>query len=159
MPILLGNNWDNHFKNNPTNEDNDKTMDQLIELFAPTVNLDNCLANSLNEQDTVFLGKTPNDNHIIFFQHIIKLEGTKTMPDEKIFILVGTDSTAFPAQSSKQSLFSPIEFVVPIWNSFRDITDPDQITNLTVRANAARCMLQRAQYQSITQSDNRRRSL
>ena len=101
MPILLGNNWDNHFKNNPTNEDNDKTMDQLIELFAPTVNLDNCLANSLNEQDTVFLGKTPNDNHIIFFQDIIKLEGTKTMPDEKIFILVGTDSTAFPAQSSK----------------------------------------------------------
>ena len=108
MPILLGNNWDNHFKNNPTNEDNNKTMDQLIALFAPTIDLENCLANSLNEQYTIFMGKTPNANHIIFFHHVTKLGGTRTMPDKKIFILVGTDSTAFPAQASKQSLFFPI---------------------------------------------------
>ena len=137
MPILLGNNWENHFKENPTNEDNDKTMDQLIALFAPTVDLDTCLANSLNEQDTVFMGKTPNANHIILFHHITKLGGTRTMPDEKIFILVGTDSTAFPAQASKQCIFSPIEFSVPVWTSFCDITDPAQIKNLTVCANAA----------------------
>ena len=83
------------------------------------------------------MGKTPNANHIIFFHHVTKLGGTRTMPDEKIFILVGTDSTAFPTQASKQSLFSPIEFAVPVWTSFRDITNPAQIKNLTVRANAA----------------------
>ena len=83
MPILLGNNWENHFKNNPTNEDNKKMMDQLIALFSPTVDLDNCLANSLNEQDTVFMGKTPKANHIIFFHRVTKLRGTRTMPEEK----------------------------------------------------------------------------
>ena len=59
------------------------------------------------------------------------------MPDEKNLILVGLDSTAFPAQASKESLFSPVEFAVPVWTSLRDITDPAQVTNLTVRANAA----------------------
>ena len=59
------------------------------------------------------------------------------MHDEKNFILVGTDSTNFSVQASKQPLFSPIEFAVPVWTSFRDITDPAQITNLTVRANTA----------------------
>ena len=137
MPILLGNNWENHFKDNPINEENDKTMDQLIVLFAPTVKLDTCLANSLNEQDTVFMGKTPKANHIIFFHHVTKLGGTRTMPDKKIFILVGTDSTAFPAKASKGSLFSLIAFAVPIRISFCDITNPAQITNLTVRANSA----------------------
>ena len=87
-------------------------MDQLIAIFAPTINLDNCLANSLIEQDTVFMGKTPNANHIIFFHHVTKLGGTRTMPDKKNSILVGTDSTAFPAQASKESLLSPVEFTV-----------------------------------------------
>ena len=82
-------------------------MDQLIALFAPTVDLNNCLANNLKEQDTIFMGKNPNANHIIFFHHVTKLGGTRTMPDKKIFILVGTDSTAFPDQASKQSLFFP----------------------------------------------------
>ena len=59
------------------------------------------------------------------------------MPDEKNYILVGTDSTAFPSQSSKEPHFSPVEFAVPVWTSLRDITDPAQFTNLTVRANAA----------------------
>ena len=59
------------------------------------------------------------------------------MPDEKIFILIGTESTDFPAQASKESLFSPVEFAVPVWTSLRDITDPAQITNLTVCTNAA----------------------
>ena len=104
MPFFLGNNWENHFKDNPTNEDNNKTMDQLIALFTPTVDLGNCLANSLNEQDTVFMGETPNANQIIFFHHVTKLGGTRTMTEEKNFILVGTDSTAFPAQASKESL-------------------------------------------------------
>ena len=107
MPIFLVNNWENHFKDNPTNEDNNKTMDQLIALFAPTVDLDTCLANSLNEQDTVFIGKSPNANRIIFFHHVTKLGGTRTMPDEKKIILVGTDSTSFPAQAPKESLFLP----------------------------------------------------
>ena len=112
MPILLVNNWEKHIKEKPTNKDNNKTMDQLIALFAPTVDLNTCIANSLNEQDTVFMGKTPNANHIIFFHHVTKLEGNMTMPDEKIFILVGTNSTAFPAQASKESLLSPVEFTV-----------------------------------------------
>ena len=43
MPIFLGNNLENHFKNNPTSEDKNKTMDQLIALFEPTVDLDTCL--------------------------------------------------------------------------------------------------------------------
>ena len=83
------------------------------------------------------MGKTPNANHIIFFHHVTKLGGTKTMPDEKNFILVSTDSTVFPAQASKEPLFSPVEFAVPIWTSLHDITEPAQVTNLTVRANAA----------------------
>ena len=83
MPILLGNNWENHFKDNLTNEANDKMMDQLIKLFAPTVDLDTCLTNSLNKQDTVFMGKTPKANHIIFFHRVTKLRGTRTMPEEK----------------------------------------------------------------------------
>ena len=77
MPIFLGNKWENHFNENPTNEYNNKTMDQLITLFAPSVDLDPCLSNSLNEQDTVFMGKTPNTNHIIFFQNVTKLGGTR----------------------------------------------------------------------------------
>ena len=39
MPIFLGNNWENHLKDNPTNEDNNNTMDQIIALFAPTFDL------------------------------------------------------------------------------------------------------------------------
>ena len=49
MPIFLINNWENHFKDKPANKDNNKTMYKLIPLFAPTVNLDTCLANSLNK--------------------------------------------------------------------------------------------------------------
>ena len=49
MPIFLSNNWENHFKNDPTNEDNNKTMDQLIALFAPNVSTEDCLAHSLKE--------------------------------------------------------------------------------------------------------------
>ena len=112
-------------------------MDQLIALFAPTVDLDTCLSNIINDQDTVFMGKASNANHIIFFHHVIKLGGTRTIPDEKNFILVGTNSTAFPAQASKEYLFYPVEFAVPVWTSLRDITDPAQVTNLTIRANAA----------------------
>ena len=137
MPIFLGNNWENHFKDNPTNKDNNKMMDQLIALFAPTVDLDTCLSNSLNEQDTVFTGKTPNANHIIFFRYFTKLGCTRTMPDEKNFILVGTDSTAFPAQASKESCLSLVKFAVPVWISLLYIANPAQVTNLTVRANAA----------------------
>ena len=59
------------------------------------------------------------------------------MPDEKNFILAGTDSTTFPAQASKESLFYPLEFKVPVWTSLCDINDCAQITNLTVCANAA----------------------
>ena len=59
------------------------------------------------------------------------------MPDEKNFILVGTDSTSFPAQTSKESIFSPLEFAVPVWTSLRDIADSAQVTNWTVRANGA----------------------
>ena len=55
MPIFLGNNWENHFKDNPTNKDNNKMMKQLIALFAPTIDLDACISNSINEQDTVFM--------------------------------------------------------------------------------------------------------
>ena len=59
------------------------------------------------------------------------------MPDDKTFILVGTDSTSFLAQASKVSLIVPVEFAVLVWTSLRDITDPAQITTLTVCANAS----------------------
>ena len=110
MPILLGNNWENHFNENSTNKDKDKMIDQLIAIFAPTVDLDTCLANSLNKHDTIFVGENPNANHIIFFHHFTKLGGNRTMPDKKNFILVGTNSTTFPDQASKESIFSPVEF-------------------------------------------------
>ena len=34
MPIMLANNWENFFKDNPTNEDSNKTMVALFELFG-----------------------------------------------------------------------------------------------------------------------------
>ena len=96
MTIFLANNWENHFKENPTNEDNIKTMDQLIDLFAPNITIYDCLYNSLKEQDTVFMAKAPNSDHIIFFHHVTNLGGTRTTPDVKTSILVWMESVDFP---------------------------------------------------------------
>ena len=57
MPIFLSNNWENHFKENPTKKDNNKTMDHLIDLFVPNMTINYCLSKSLKEQDTVFMEK------------------------------------------------------------------------------------------------------
>ena len=83
MTIFLANNWGDHFKENPKNEDNNKTIDQLIDLFAPRITIDDFLSNILKEQDTVFMAKAPNTDHIIFLHHVINLRGTRTTPDAK----------------------------------------------------------------------------
>ena len=72
-------------------------MNKPIDLFAPTISITDCLTNSLREQDTVFMGKDPNADHIVFFHHISKLGGTRTAPTEKHFVLVGMDSVAYAA--------------------------------------------------------------
>ena len=137
MLIFLTNNWENHFKGNPMNKDNNKTMDHIINLFAPNITIDDCLSNSQKEKDTVFMAKAPNSDHIIFFHHITSIGGTRTTPDAKTFVLVGMDSVAFPAQVSMESLFVSVDHAVPAWNVFTAITGPNQSTNLNPRANAA----------------------
>ena len=136
MLIFLTNNWENHFKGNPMNKDNNKTMDHIINLFAPNITIDDCLSNSLKEQDTVFTAKSPNADHIIIFHHITNLGGTRTTPNTKTFVLVGMESVAFPAQVSMEYFFVSVDHAVPAWNVFTAITGPEQATNLNPCANA-----------------------
>ena len=112
-------------------------MDQLIDLFAPNITIDDCLSNSLKEQDTVFMAKAPNADHIVFFHHLTNIGGTRTTPDAKTFVLVAMDSVAFTAQISMESLFVSVYYAVPAWNVFTTITGPDQATNLNPCVNAA----------------------
>ena len=137
MPVFLGNNWENNFKENRTDQDNNKKMDHLIDLFAPNITINDCISNSLKEQDTVFMAKDPNADHVIFFRHVTNLRGTRTTPNVKTSVLVGMDFVAFPAQVSMESLFISVDHAVPAWNVFTAIKCPDQATNFNPCTNAA----------------------
>ena len=51
--------------------------------------------------------KAPFLNHIVFLHHISKLGGTRTNKNETIFALMGTSTKALPAQTKKETLFTP----------------------------------------------------
>ena len=136
MPSTLANNWENHFKDRPSNELSDKTMEALLESFANNKSLDDCLISALEEKDTVFMAKAPITGHIMFLHHFTKIGGTRTMPTTRIFTLVGTEETAFPAQINKEVLFETTTTKFPVWTQLTALTDPDGVASVTTRANA-----------------------
>ena len=137
MHSTLANNWENHFKDRPSNELSNKTMPALLESFANSKSLDDCLTSALEEQDTVFMAKAPISGHIMFLHHFTKIGGTRTMPTARIFVLIGTEESAFPAQINRESLFDTTTTKFPVWAHLTTLTDPEGVADVTIRANAA----------------------
>ena len=135
MTTTMANNWENHLKDDPSNEFSNKTMDKLFEAFGPTKDPATCMIEALSEQQTVFLAQAPISNHILFLHHFSKIGGTRMEPDKKHFVLVGTGSHAYPAQVN-ESIFDTSTAKVPSWNSFTALADADAVKTLTTRANA-----------------------
>ena len=136
MPIILANNWENFFKENPLNEESNRTMQQLFELFGANQNFAQCLESAINEQDTVFMAKAPISNHIIFLHHLTKVGGTRITPTKHLFAHVGTGSIAYPGHVTEASLFTPHDSQVPTWATLKTVDSIAAITALTIRANA-----------------------
>ena len=137
MPIILADNWENYFKDNPLNEESNKKMQQLFELFGANKTPEQCLKAAIDEQDTVFMAKAPISNHIIFLHHLTKIGGTRITPTEHLFAHVGTSSTAYPGHVSEASLFTPHDFQVPAWGTLKAVDNIAAVAALAIRANAA----------------------
>ena len=137
MPSTLANNWENHFKDRPSNQLSNKTMSALLESFDNDKSLDHCLTTALEETDTIFMAKAPISGHIMFLHHFTKAGGTRTMPTTRTFILVGTEETAFPAQINKEALFDTTTTKSPAWTHLTALTDPEGVASVTIRTNAA----------------------
>ena len=137
MPIMLANNWENFFKDNPTNEDSNKTMVALFELFGAPKNPAKCLQAAIEEQDTVFIAKAPVSNHIMFIHHFTKIGGTRTNPTKHLFAHVGTGNPSYPGHVTEASLFTPHNTSVPAWTNLKAVDTEDAVTALVTRANAA----------------------
>ena len=136
MPIMLANNWENFFKDNPINEDSNKTMAALFELFGAPKTPAECLQAAIEEQDTVFIAKAPVSNHIIFLHHVTKIGGTRTNPTEHVFAHVGTGSLAYPGHVTEASLFTPYSSTVPAWTTLKTVDTIEAVNALVIRANA-----------------------
>jgi len=137
MSSILSNNWENFFKDRPSNELSDKTMADLFSSFNAGKSLDECLSAAIEEQDTVFLAKALITNHIMFLHHFSKVGGTRTMPTARVFALVGTGESAFPAQLNKEVLFNTTDTKYPTWASFTSLKDSADVSKITIRANAS----------------------
>ena len=135
MSSIMSNNWENHLKDDPSNEFSNKTMDKLFDAFAPAKTPAMCLTEAIAEQQTVFLAQAPISNHILFLHHFNKIGGTRMQPDQKHFVLVGTGPTAYPAQT-EEAIFATSNAKVPTWNSFTALADADAVKALATRANA-----------------------
>ena len=136
MPIMLANNWENFFKDHPSNKDSNRTMETLFELFSAPKTTAECLQASFAKQDTVFMAKAPILNHIIFIHHVTKIGGTRTNPTEHLFTLVGTGSIAYPGHVAEDSLFTPINAPVPAWTNLKAVDTIEAVDALIIRANA-----------------------
>ena len=79
MSIILANNWETHFREHLANETNNKTMDELFNIFT-TQSPSTCLVISIEEQETVFISQAPITNHILLLYHFQELGGAKTSP-------------------------------------------------------------------------------
>ena len=135
MTTIMANNWENHLKDDPSNEFSNKTMDKLFEAFDLTKIPSPCMIEAISKQQTVFLAQAPISNHILFLHHFSKIDGTRMEPDTKYFVLVGTGSSAYPAQVD-ESIFDKSTAKVPAWNSLIALADPDVVGTLVARANA-----------------------
>ena len=93
MPTILANTWENHFSANHSNEASNKSMSALFLSFNHQKTVEACISTASEEVDTIFIAKAPISNHIMFLHHFTKLGGTRTNPDEKYFVLVGTGSS------------------------------------------------------------------
>ena len=113
-------------------------MSALFLSFNHQKTVDACISTASEEVDTIFIAKAPISNHIMFLHHFTKLGGTRTNPDEKHFVLVGTGSSAYPAQTNKESCFgSSAGHPVSTWANVTALTDAASISTLTTRANSA----------------------
>ena len=136
MPIMLANNWENFFKYNLINEESNKTIVALFELFDAPKTPAECLQAAIEEQDTVFIAKAPVSNHIIFFHHVTKIGGTRTNPTKHLFAHVGTGSLAYPGHVTEASLFTPCSSTVPAWTTLKTVDTIKSVNALVIRANA-----------------------
>ena len=112
MSRILSNNWENYFKDHPSNEASNKTMDELFTNFNLTTS-SACLASTIEEQDTVLLAQAPITNHIFFLHHLQMLGGTRTSPTTKHFALSGYGPSAYLIQVTDESLFAESDHQVP----------------------------------------------
>ena len=138
MSNILSNNWENHFKEHPSNEANNKIMDELFEIFnltTPSV----YLVSAIEEQETVFIAQAPITNHILFLHHFQKIGGTRTSPTTKHFTLSGYGPLTYPTQVTAKSLFTKSDHQVPSWVAFTSITDSTSVTSLTTPLNVTSC--------------------
>ena len=74
MHSTLANNWENHFRDRPSNELSNKTMPALLESFANKKSIEDCLTSALEEQDTVFMATALISGHIMFLHVLIGTE-------------------------------------------------------------------------------------
>ena len=136
MPTILANTWENHFSANHSNEASNKSMSALFLSFNHQKTVEACISTATEEVDTIFIAKAPISNHIMFIHHFTKLGGTRTNPDEKYFVLIGTGSSAYPTQTTKASCFdSSAGHPVSTWASVTALTDAVSVFALTTRAN------------------------
>jgi hypothetical protein len=137
MSTTLANTWESHFRNHPSNEASNKTLSQLFELFDIADQAEKCKTFALSEPDTLFLALAPISGHLLPFHHTTKIGGTRTPPNERFFTLVGTGTSAYPAQIAANDLFASQEpSRNPSWRSIMDATDPASLLNLPTNARS-----------------------
>ena len=137
MSNILANNWENHFKDHLSNEASNKTMSELFLSFATRSTVANCLKAAIEEKPTLFMVRIPNPHHVLFLHNFTKLGGTRTNPDIKLFALVGTGTTAYPAHVTQETMFQDTDIQVPTWTQFNALTNADDVNTMTTRANSA----------------------
>ena len=138
MSIIMSNNWENHFKDHPSNEVRNKTMSALLSRFNLTTPAD-CLAYAIEEQETVFLAQAPITHHILFLHHFHKIGVTRTSPNTKHFTLSGYGPSAYPKQVTNVSMFAESNHQVPSWVAFTSITNSSSVNGLTTHLNDTIC--------------------
>ena len=134
MSTNRANNWENHFREHPENEASNQTIDELMQLFNQDATVEACLINAVEEKNTVFMVKTPLSGGITFIHHITKLGGTRSSKEKKIFALVGTAESAYPAQSTKEILFDTFETKTPSWTAISSAEETTPLEDLPARS-------------------------
>ena len=133
MLIILSNNWEKHFRDNPENGLSNRTMDVPMDLFDQYTSLENYLSNGIEDQNTVFMVKAPFSGHTTFIHHISKIGGRRTFLEEKVFTLVGTNDSSFPAQTTKEAFFESFDVKTPSWTAISSADESMDIDKLPAR--------------------------